>query len=133
MGYVSCGLQVSDFWDPVAWPDLLRAYQPVTRLTAILHILMAIFLAALSWKAHGISSYLVAAVEMGDDLSIHRVHDLDNLHAPGHSMLSGCCTLPVLVAGSASEHVRIIQPEGLLAAERYPRRASGYRHSQEAP
>lgn len=54
---------MSSFYDPLAWPDLLCAYQPKTRLKAFLHVLVAIFLAVLSWGVFDITFYWSIAHE----------------------------------------------------------------------
>lgn len=38
-------MQMSCFWNPSAWPDLLGAYRPWTRRIAVAHVLLALYLA----------------------------------------------------------------------------------------
>ena len=59
--YVSCGLQASEFWKSMAWPDLLCAYQPEARQNALLHVLTASLLTVVSRRVLGISSYWAIA------------------------------------------------------------------------
>lgn len=141
-------VQVSNFWRPLSWPDLLHAYKPKTRQHAPAHVFIATVLAFICWHPKSIAFFPSAIASIYIRLKTYSALELDIILVMANlAMLCIQIALPGAylwvirywhLHAAASQEVSLLQADiqdmiGAAATLRKPDQAPRHCHVEGIP